>query len=147
MIDAEHTYFQPAIDSVVAQLQERHNRKEALILGTYQCYRRDVHERLALDVERARREVRYHTLCTAPRATAAEHHSQFAGGGFCGRQAARTATAYNGAALPAVWQRGKRHAQCQPRWFLLRCSTASATWHACAFAFPTAPPAATLSSF
>jgi len=56
MIDAEHTYFQPAIDSVVAQLQRRHNHTEPRIYGTYQAYLKDFNDRLTIDLERARRE-------------------------------------------------------------------------------------------
>ena len=55
LIDAEHSYFQPAIDAVAAQLQLRHNIDEPRIYNTYQCYLRDVHARMAADVERARR--------------------------------------------------------------------------------------------
>jgi proline dehydrogenase len=54
MIDAEHSYFQPAIDHATTQLQERHNRTVPTIFNTYQCYLTDAHERMALDLERAR---------------------------------------------------------------------------------------------
>ena len=59
MIDAEHSYFQPAIDSVTAALQRKYNRTEALVYGTYQCYLKDVHNRIAVDLERARRDGYY----------------------------------------------------------------------------------------
>ena len=61
MIDAEQTYFQPAIDHTVYGLQERHNvgrhhhngRPRCAIFGTHQCYLRDANERLAHDLARA----------------------------------------------------------------------------------------------
>lgn len=56
LVDAEHSYFQPAIDAVVAQLQRCHNTKEPIIYNTYQCYLTDVHDRMTMDLERARRE-------------------------------------------------------------------------------------------
>lgn len=56
MIDAEHTYFQPAIDSVVTEMQRRYNRDEPVVFNTIQCYLKDSHERLRIDLERARRE-------------------------------------------------------------------------------------------
>ena len=56
LVDAEHSYFQPAIDAVVAQLQRRHNIDEPIIYNTYQCYLNDVHDRMTVDLERSRRE-------------------------------------------------------------------------------------------
>ncbi|KAG0046196.1 hypothetical protein BGZ83_008612 [Gryganskiella cystojenkinii] len=66
MIDAEQTYFQPAIDSVALHLQERYNRNETsddqetavagpLIFNTYQMYLRDALGRLQQDYTRAQR--------------------------------------------------------------------------------------------
>jgi proline dehydrogenase len=56
MIDAEHSYFQPAINHAAVELQRRYNKEEPMIYNTYQCYLKDSHERLVMDLERARRE-------------------------------------------------------------------------------------------
>jgi proline dehydrogenase len=58
LVDAEHSYFQPAIDHTVTELQRRHNRDAPRIYNTLQCYLKDSHPRLLLELERARREVR-----------------------------------------------------------------------------------------
>jgi proline dehydrogenase len=55
MIDAEHSYFQPAIDSMVYDLQEEFNKDEPTIFNTYQCYLIDSHERLTREIENSRR--------------------------------------------------------------------------------------------
>ncbi len=47
MIDAEHSYFQPAINHACVELQRRYNREEPMIYNTYQCYLKDSHERCA----------------------------------------------------------------------------------------------------
>ena len=56
MIDAEHTYFQPAIDYMVAYLQAKYNRKYPAIFTTFQMYLRDSYERLVTDMTRAERQ-------------------------------------------------------------------------------------------
>jgi len=55
-VDAEHSYFQPAIDAVVAQLQREHNKEEPRIYNTYQCYLKDVHDKITVDMEQAHRK-------------------------------------------------------------------------------------------
>eukprot|EP00877_Chromochloris_zofingiensis_P000884 jgi/Chrzof1/10797/Cz05g12130.t1 len=56
MIDAEHTYFQPAIDHTVKQLSLEYNGTTPIIFNTYQCYLKQSHVLLLEDMERARRE-------------------------------------------------------------------------------------------
>ena len=58
MIDAEHSYFQPAIDHIALSLQRRYNtnRDRALIYNTYQCYLKDAPRKLAKHVDLADRE-------------------------------------------------------------------------------------------
>ena len=41
MIDAEHSYFQPAIDHAAMEVQRRFNAKEPVVYNTYQCYLKD----------------------------------------------------------------------------------------------------------
>lgn len=55
MVDAEHTYFQPAIDYLTAGLQAKYNRKYPAIFGTYQMYLQDSYFRLITDMTRAER--------------------------------------------------------------------------------------------
>ncbi|BDA48708.1 Proline dehydrogenase 1, mitochondrial [Coccomyxa sp. Obi] len=56
MVDAEHSYFQPAIDHAAMELQRTFNRHTPTIFNTYQCYLKDSHERILLDMQRARQE-------------------------------------------------------------------------------------------
>lgn len=55
MIDAEHTYFQPAIDNITTDLIRKHNRSYPVIFSTYQMYLKDSADRLLMDVERAKK--------------------------------------------------------------------------------------------
>jgi proline dehydrogenase len=56
MVDAEQTYFQPAINHLVHLLQLKHNKAKPIIFHTYQCYLADSMQRVAKDIERAKRE-------------------------------------------------------------------------------------------
>ncbi|KAF9090210.1 hypothetical protein BGX23_006161 [Mortierella sp. AD031] len=59
MIDAEQTYFQPAIDSVALHLMENYNNKPhvegPLVFNTYQMYLKDALGRLQQDYSHAQR--------------------------------------------------------------------------------------------
>ncbi|KAG0348314.1 hypothetical protein BG004_005449 [Podila humilis] len=59
MIDAEQTYFQPAIDSVALHLQEQYNNTPhvdgPLVFNTYQMYLKDAFSRLQRDYTRSQR--------------------------------------------------------------------------------------------
>ena len=59
MIDAEQTYFQPAINHLVHLLQLKHNRIRPIIFHTYQCYLADSFQRVEKDIEKAWREGYY----------------------------------------------------------------------------------------
>eukprot|EP00457_Paulinella_chromatophora_P002919 gb/GEZN01002924.1/.p1 GENE.gb/GEZN01002924.1/~~gb/GEZN01002924.1/.p1 ORF type:complete len:585 (+),score=74.19 gb/GEZN01002924.1/:47-1801(+) len=57
MIDAEHSYFQPAIDKCVLQLQRKYNTgRTPVVFHTYQAYLKDSFSRLQTDLKRANRE-------------------------------------------------------------------------------------------
>lgn len=55
MIDAEHTYFQPAIDNITVDLAKRYNNKYPVVFSTYQMYLKDSQHRLQTDLARARK--------------------------------------------------------------------------------------------
>jgi proline dehydrogenase len=54
MIDAEHTYFQPAIDNITYNLGRKYNKKYPVVFGTYQMYLKDSTHRLHTDLTRAK---------------------------------------------------------------------------------------------
>ena len=56
MIDAEHSYFQPAIDNITTGLARKYNKNYPVIFNTYQMYLKDSIDRLRFDIEVSKRE-------------------------------------------------------------------------------------------
>ncbi|KAL3143867.1 hypothetical protein ABBQ32_003688 [Trebouxia sp. C0010 RCD-2024] len=54
LIDAEHSYMQPAIDAVVIHLQQKFNKQTPVVFNTYQCYLKDSHQRVVADMRLAK---------------------------------------------------------------------------------------------
>jgi len=56
LVDAEQSYFQPAIDYLVTHLQRKFNKEQPVVFNTIQCYMKGSNEHAVVELERAKRE-------------------------------------------------------------------------------------------
>jgi len=56
MVDAEQTYFQPAISRITMEMMTKYNKEKAIVFNTYQCYLKEAFHNLEMDLEQSDRQ-------------------------------------------------------------------------------------------